>query len=226
MNEEWRDIEGYEGLYQVSNLGRVRSLDRSVELRHCKGGTAIHFYKGKLLKPIINNYGYRVINLAKDGKNTMKSIHRLVAETFIPNNENKPEIDHIIPIKEGGTDEVTNLRWVTSKENANNEITIKRRNEVMSSDAYKQKMSDALKGRERIEGSGRKRREVYQYDKELNLVKIWSSPVEAGENGFCRPKVCDVCNGKRNHHKGFIWSYVPIEKGDGETTPPPSVQML
>ena len=77
MNEEWRDIEGYEGLYQVSNLGRVKSLN----YRGCKGNISI-------LKPRLTKKGYETINLCKDGKVKNVKIHRLVAKKFITNTNN------------------------------------------------------------------------------------------------------------------------------------------
>ena len=97
---EWRPIEGYEGLYEVSNLGQVRS-----------------FYTGeaKVLKPSIDKDGYLKAGLSKDGKMYLKSIHRLVASAFIPNIGDKPQVNHIDGDKTNNT--VDNLEWVTSKEN-------------------------------------------------------------------------------------------------------------
>ena len=100
MNEIWKDIPNYEGLYQASNLGNIRS---------------IRFNKIKLLISAFNNCGYKYncISFKKNKKNY--SIHRLVAKTFIPNPENKPNINHINGIK--ADNRVENLEWVTHSEN-------------------------------------------------------------------------------------------------------------
>ena len=98
--EIWRKIEGYEGLYEVSNLGQVRS-----------------FYSGeaKILKPWVDKDGYLTVTLYKNGKGYAKKVHRLVAVAFIPNIDNKPQVNHIDGNKQNNT--VDNLEWVTSKEN-------------------------------------------------------------------------------------------------------------
>ena len=81
MEEIWKDISGYEGIYQVSNLGNVRSLDRL----DCRGRKR----QGVLLKQVISTNDYLKVTLYKNGKSKTKIIHRLVAEAFIPNTENK-----------------------------------------------------------------------------------------------------------------------------------------
>lgn len=119
MEEEiWVDICGYEGLYQVSNQGRVRSLDREVKRK----GNSICTSKGKIKKNTIGKKGYLYTYLTDKNGNT-KGIftHRLVAQAFIPNPGNKPEIDHINGIR--NDNRVENLRWVTKEENMNNPLT-------------------------------------------------------------------------------------------------------
>lgn len=115
--EIWKAINGYEGLYEVSNLGNVRSLDRKCTF---KGKVSIR--KGCLLKKRIDRYGYYYFILCKDGKIKNFRAHRLVAEAFIPNEENKTQIDHINTIRTDNR--VENLRWVTSKENSNNPLSL------------------------------------------------------------------------------------------------------
>lgn len=122
--EEWRDIEGYEGLYQVSNEGRVKALDRFVDNYW---GTK-QFVRERILKATNDKNGYLTVSLCKDGKEKKSKVHRLVAEAFIPNTENKPCIDHINTIKDDNR--VDNIRWCTPKENSNNPLTRKRISET------------------------------------------------------------------------------------------------
>ena len=112
--EEWRDIAGYEG-YQVSNLGRVRSLDRTVV---CSSGP--RRYSGKILKPRKHVNPYYYVTLSAHGKQHNKDVHRLVAETFLDNPDNLPCVDHID--FNPANNRVDNLRWVTQKENIQHSI--------------------------------------------------------------------------------------------------------
>lgn len=111
--EIWKDIQNYENIYQVSNLGRVRSLDRKVKtgIKHNEYKIA----KGKILKFNQKRNGYLTVDLSKNGKVKTISVHRLVALTFIPNNENKEEINHINSKKYDNR--VQNLEWCTDREN-------------------------------------------------------------------------------------------------------------
>ena len=110
MKETWKDIKGYEGLYQVSDSGRVRSVDR-VE----KCGTFVRKRKGIILKEIINRGGYCQVNLTKDGVGHTKEIHRIVATAFIPNPLGLPQVNHIDCDKTNNS--IDNLEWVTVDEN-------------------------------------------------------------------------------------------------------------
>lgn len=112
LKEEWRDIEGYEGLYQVSNLGRVRSLDRLVN-NHSGLKRSI---KGHVLKDTLcNNRGHRKIEIQKNKKRRSFLVHRLVALAFLPNPKKKSEVNHIDANVENNN--VSNLEWVTPEEN-------------------------------------------------------------------------------------------------------------
>ena len=111
LDEIWKPIEGYENLYQVSSYGRVKSNDRT---EICKNGL-VRFREGKILKPHQNYNGYLWVSLCKNDKRKKKKIHRLVAKAFIPNTNNKPQVNHIDGNKHNNN--LKNLEWVTSKEN-------------------------------------------------------------------------------------------------------------
>lgn len=113
MQEEvWKDIPEYEGLYQVSNLGRVRSLDRYIPTRTGRGKQT-----GRVLKLHKCYKGYLRVGLSVDKKTFRTGAHRLVAKAFIPNPENKPQVNHVNGIKNDNN--VNNLEWVTNTENIN-----------------------------------------------------------------------------------------------------------
>ena len=131
MEEVWKPVKGYEKYYEVSNIGNVRSLDRVLRSVTLFGDNKYCIKKGRILKPrtsksrgLVTGY-YRVM---LKGKN--KCIHKLVAESFIPNPENKPQVDHI----DGDISNncVANLRWVTQRENNGNPLTLeKKRRKVL-----------------------------------------------------------------------------------------------
>lgn len=122
MNEIWKDINGYEELYQVSNFGNVKSLNyRNTD-------------EEKILKNRKDKGGYLRVFLCKNKKRKYYLIHRLVALAFIPNPDNKPCIDHINTDRTDNR--VCNLQWCSHKENSNNPNT---KNKVMSYSNYKSK---------------------------------------------------------------------------------------
>ena len=114
--EEWREISGYEGVYQVSSFGNLRSKNRECKIdpirRSKKHKRTV---KGRLLTPMLKNRGYYTINLCRNGNAIMFNIHRLVALVFITNPENKPCVNH----KDGNklNNHFENLEWVTYSEN-------------------------------------------------------------------------------------------------------------
>ena len=120
MNEEWRPIEGYEGLYEVSNLGRVRSVDRYVKSK----GESYWLRKGKMLSPAKDKNGYLKVNLSCNGKNNIIRVHRLVAEAFIPAIEGLSEVNH--KDEDKTNNRVENLEWCDRKYNNNYGTKIER----------------------------------------------------------------------------------------------------
>ncbi len=111
-NEIWKDVVGFEGLYKVSNKGNVYSVER-ISLQGRKIG-------GRILKPSPNSGGYLLVGLCKNGKIKKKYMHRLVAEAFLPNPENHPQINHIDEVKDNN--ELSNLEWCDSRYNVKSSI--------------------------------------------------------------------------------------------------------
>ena len=181
--EEWRDIKGYEGLYQVSSEGRVRSLDREISDYRCSRTRL-----GIILRPCLAK-GYFIVVLSKEGTHTCKLVHRLVYEAFNGEIPEGMQVNHIDEDKTNNR--LDNLNLMTPKENINwgtrNErVSIKTRNGFNN----------------RI-----KPKQVYGYDKDGNLVVSFPSAAEAGRNGYDSGDVSACARGKYKQHKGIIWKY-------------------
>lgn len=186
--EIWKPVVGYEGLYECSSMGNVRSLDRYVNSKN--GSFALK--KGKTLKPYVSKQGYCIVSIV----DKVKKIHRIVAEAFIPNPENKPYIDHINTDKTDNR--VENLRWVTPKENSNNPLTIKRASEVK------------IGNKNPAYGKTYNIRKVLQYTKDGKFVKEWQSACEIEkEIGIKQSAICSCCLQKKYHKTagGYVWKY-------------------
>lgn len=184
MNKEiWKDIKDYNGLYQISNLGRVKSLGNSATR------------KEKIRKLKTDKKGYYIINLFKNGKTKNYRVHRLVAEAFIPNPENKPEIDHINTIR--CDNRVENLRWVTPKENKNNPLTIdKMKTSQLGSKHWKSKP-------------------IIQYSMNGDIVNIWeSSMIIERTNGWANSHIWSACRDNNKTAYNHKWRYLNDQLAD------------
>ena len=135
--EEWRDIDGFIGLYQISNLGRVKSLARETPFTNRWGQRITRTRKEFIMRTKIQYNGYVCVTFRKNSKPHTISVHRLVAMAFIPNPENKPQIDHIDGNKQNNI--ASNLRWVTAAENAANPLWVEHSQNI--SDETRKKMS-------------------------------------------------------------------------------------
>lgn len=188
MEEIWKDIEGYENLYQVSNMGNVKSLER-YELTN--GRVKIRKRKEKILKPHPNGEGYPCVVLSKNSNQKTHRVHRLVAQAFIPNIDNKPCVDHINRNKLDNR--VENLRWVTNQENMNNPLTLLHLKDVNK------------------ENNKHRQRMVVQLSKKNDFIKLWESTREASRKTQIDNKsICWVCSNKPKYKTagGYKWQYV------------------
>ena len=166
MIEEWRDIKGYEGLYQVSNLGRVKSFKGVSE---------------RILKIGVDRYGYISINLFKNNKRKLCKVHRLVAEAFIPNQDNKPQVNHIDEVKTNNM--VSNLEWVTAKENSNHGT---RTEKMIKTQGIKIRAIDIANG------------EWNDYCSQRECAR---------ELGLAGSSINKCLKGKRRHVGGYVFKY-------------------
>lgn len=178
MQEIWKDIKGYEGIYQVSNLGKVKSLN---------------YKRGKHekeIKQVLNSRGYLEVGLF-NGKVKTHRVHRLVAQTFIPNPENKDEVNHIDGNKKNNT--VNNLEWNTSKENIHH--------------AWENKLICFSKESRKKAGISRQK-PCLQYDKNNHLIKRWDSLKQASkELGICKSTISMCLNGRYETAGGYVWKF-------------------
>lgn len=184
--EEWKDIQGHPN-YQVSSTGRIKSIERTVSCFKYK-----KIKQEKILKTCLNSSGYKTISL----DNKRFYIHRLVAQAFLPNPENKPVIDHIDTNKENNS--IENLRWVTYSENNNNLITYEKykRGRLGFKDRAETKIKKSLSAFKRpvkcIETGG-----MYESCKSA-FIKTGISSI-----GISR-----ACRGVRKTAGGFHWAFV------------------
>ena len=168
MTEEeiWCPVKNYESLYEVSDQGRVKSLK---------------FCKERIMKPSRDTCGYLLVNLWKNGEKKPYRIHRLVAQTFIPNPDNLPEVNH--KDEDKINNKVSNLEWCDRKYN-NNYGT------------HNQRMAE------------KKSKPVLQYEKDGKFVKEWKSAVDVQRNlKYSQGNISSCCNGKIKSSYGFIWKY-------------------
>lgn len=172
IEEIYKDIEGYENLYQISNHGNVKSLGNEKTR------------KERILKPIKNHKGYMQVILCKQGKPKLYLIHRLVAQAFIDNPNNLPQVNHIDEVKTNNAS--SNLEWVTPKQN-NNYGT--RNQRVAESNTNNPKLSKSVLC--------------------IETGVIYASTMEVQrELGFSQGNISSACNGGYNTAYGFHWCYV------------------
>ena len=181
IEEIWKDVDGYEGLYMISDIGRVKSLDYN------------HTGEEKILKLSKDKSGYLIVGLWKNGSRKWFKVHRLVATAFIDNPDNKPCIDHINTVRTDNR--VENLRWCTAKENNNNPISRKR---LFDNSPVVGKI-----GKDNFNSKA-----VCQYNLDDKLIRKWDCIMDVErELGFSNSHISKCCLGKRKTAHGFVWKY-------------------
>lgn len=181
--ENWKDIKGYEGLYQISDLGRVKSLERDV---YCQNGIVRHIEE-KILASSLDGGGYPLVHLCKNRKSKTILVHRLVAEAFIPNPENNPQVNH--KDENPLNNFVENLEWCTARYNTN----FGTRNERMIQNRRSYKLENNPRAKA-------------VFCVELNKTFDCAKRVEE-ELGICGSAICQACKGKIKTAGGFHWRY-------------------
>lgn len=208
--EEWKDIEGFEGYYQVSNYGNGRSVERTIKRMSRWGKMVKVTYPSVELKKCKCGK-YRKFDLYKNGVYTHRYIHQLVWETFVGKIPEGLEIDHIIPVSEGGGDELSNLRIGTRKDNMHNENTYKKYF-IPCSEEKKKHISETSKGRHYSPSTefkkGQNAKRVDRINEETGEVvnSFESAAIAAEVLGYSNTTgICACANGRIPHYKHSLW---------------------
>ena len=201
MVEEWRKIENHPN-YEVSNMGNVRNVKTGIILKPQKTGSKLSYYK---------------VNLYNNGNKVNKYLHRLVAEAFLPNFEQKPEINHINT--NSLDNRVENLEWCTRIENQNNPLTkINMSNSMQGktpwdyglkfSDEHKSNISNALKGKYTY-NTNPNSKQIVQLNKQGELLYVWLCIKSASETlNIKQPHISSCCSGKLKTAYGYKWMFM------------------
>lgn len=182
--EQWKDIKNYEGMYQISNYGRVKSLDRL--------SSNGHLIKSRYMKVSKKNNDYLYVGLSKSGVQKKYFIHRLVALAFIDNPHDFPQINHIDENKTNNY--YKNLEWCTQKYNNNYGTKVERQVNNTDYTKIKRKM---------------KCKKVMQLSLKDEIIKIYpSARAAARQLNISQGDISKIASGKGNTYKGFKWKYI------------------
>lgn len=215
MQEIWRDIVGYEGLYQISSNGVIRSLDRYLPMPN--GGEKL--VKGRIIKQYITPNGYMIVTLGKiHNDRKRKYVHRLVAEhfpTICGDWFEGCQVDHINCVRQDNR--AINLKVCTASENANNPLTLKHQSLKKLGKkmpiGFGDKISSLMKGRKHTECTKEKIREklsipILQFSLDGKLIRQWNSATEVErELNIAHNQISKCCKGKCNTAYDYIWKY-------------------
>ena len=183
MNEIWKDIPGFENLYQVSNYGRVKSLYKPFNRNQ--------FMYDRIMRIKPNKLGYSTLHFRCNGKEYRKLLHILVAELFIRNPHNKPFVLHKKALSDGGTNRVDNLYWGTQQDNMN--------------DRYQENKYIVVERVRKI-ASEFHSKPINQYELDGTFIKTWKSAIEAGKQlDIDSSAIRKCCKGLKKSCGGYQW---------------------
>ena len=212
MEEIWRPVKDHAG-YEVSSLGRVRSIDRTIK-RNYRGKEYEYNLRGRILKPSLSCFGYLRVRFGKMGR--FYFIHRLVAEAFIPTIKGCSYINHKDEVKTNNTPE--NLEWCTMKYNNNYNGRQERcRNTRDKNDperlwlkkSVETKRKNGVYSKMWVKFLSHRVRKVRQLDMDGNLIREWESVTAAANYvNTSTTKISGVCLGKRKSTRGYKWEYI------------------
>lgn len=191
QNETWAPVVGYEGLYEISTLGRIRSLSRRRSGRtHNSKGEFFFYTTPKLLTPKLGSAGYMQVGLSKNGKAKTCHMHRMMAEAFIQNTNNYAQVNHIDGNKANFA--LENLEWCTPSQNGKHAYNVLGR-------------IPATRGK--VGKDAHSSRAVVQKTLSGDVVAVWGSGMDAVRAGFDSGRICRCCKGESRTHKGYRWEY-------------------
>lgn len=179
--EIWKPIKCFEDRYNISNMGRCKRIGRFDSI----GRGVVEF----IMKQHKNDRGYLSCSFIKNGKKYSRRTNRLVAQAFIPNPENKPQVNHINKVRHDNR--VENLEWATTQEDAIHKYTF---GDYKHPSGKNSKLSKVF----------------YQYTIGGELIKEWKSLRDARSLGFHRNGIKDAIKGIRKTYRGFIWSFTKL----------------
>ena len=188
--ELWKPAKGYEGIYEISSFGHIRSMSRIDP-----GG---YHRTGKMMKPYAQKTGYLNIKLCDaNGVRHGELIHRLVAKAFVDNPNGLPDINH--KDENNQNNHANNLEWCTKAYN-------------LAYGHHREKQSASLKKNKKVIAQLRKqaigqRKPVIQESLTGEFIAGWPSVLEASRHGYCKASISDCCKGKQRTHAGFVWRY-------------------
>jgi len=186
--EYWKDIKGYKGLYQVSNLGRIKSLERITKYQNSKRRV-----KEKIKGTFTGKKGYERVELSKNGQNRKYNVHTLVAKAFLNKKSEKSEVNHINGVKTDNR--VENLEWCTRSEN---ELHAYRTGLAKNTKKQREAVREYCKDN--------KTKAIIQLDLNLNFMKEWKSAKEVEEIlGISRKNISQCVTGRNKMAGGYIW---------------------